>query len=305
MAAVVAIVGPTGSGKTEVSLALAELLDAEIVNCDSRQVYRGLDIGSAKPSLTQRRAVAHHVFDVVDPDQRFDCARYRDLALAAIEDIRTRGKAVVLVGGTGLYLKVLRFGLFPGPPRDDEVRARLESNERAEPGVLHRRLAEVDPVSADRIHPNDRIRIVRALEVMELTGGAISRWQAAHGFRNDELGVRVFGIDVARSELYRRLDGRCRAMVEQGLIQEVVGLRAAGFGRSSALQSIGYREIGEHLDGGIGIDEALRRMAQATRRFAKRQITWFRGDSGVHWLDAGANAAADELARRILMEMGK
>src|SRR5262249_10837217 len=179
---IIALVGPTGTGKTDLSLELARRLDAEIVNCDSRQVYRYLDIGTAKPSAAERSAVPHHLFDVVDPDQPFDCARYRAQARETIADIRARGKRVVLAGGSGLYLKALRFGLAPAPPRDAALRARLAAQEDAEPGSLHAQLAAVDPAAAARLHRHDRVRLIRALEVRELTGRPLSAWQAEHAF---------------------------------------------------------------------------------------------------------------------------
>ncbi len=291
-----AIVGPTGTGKTELSMAAAAMLDAEIVNCDSRQIYRGLDIGSAKPSLELREQVPHHLFDVADPDEVFDCARYRDMARSAIAAIHARGRAALLVGGTGLYLKALRFGLFPGPPRDDGLRSTLETRETESPGVLHRELAEVDPPAAERIHPNDRVRVVRALEVYRLTGRPLSSWQSEHAFRGDELEMRVVGLEMPRERLYRRIDARCRAMMEGGLIEEVTGLLAAGYGADTpSLSSIGYRETMAYLQGTFGFDEAVARMARATRRFAKRQSTWFRADSSVRWIDAESADARDLL----------
>ncbi len=284
---VLALVGPTGTGKTELSLELASRLDAEIVNCDSRQVYRGLDIGSAKPTAAERAAVPHHLFDVVDPDQPFDCARYRDLARAVIGDVQSRRKRVVLVGGTGLYLKVLRYGLMPAPPRDPVLRARLHGLEDAEPGALHARLHSRDPVAAARLHPHDRVRLIRALEVCELTGRALSAWQAEHGFRAAELAVRIIGLNMDRGPLYARLDARCQRMVDDGLIDEVRALWRHGYRPDlPPLQSIGYREIGAHLQGRCDLETAIADMQRATRRFAKRQLTWFRADPAVEWVDA-------------------
>jgi tRNA dimethylallyltransferase len=298
-ASILALVGPTGAGKTQLSLELAQRLDAEIVNCDSRQVFRFLDIGTAKPTAAERTAVPHHLFDVVDPDQPFDCARYRDLARAAIADIRARGKRVVLVGGSGLYLKVLRYGLAPAPPRDPALRERLTALEDGEPGALHRRLTTVDPSAAVRLHPHDRVRLIRALEVCELTGRPLSAWQAEHGFRATELDCRVIGLEMPRRALYARLDARCRAMLADGLLDEVRGLWTRGYGPQLwPLQSIGYREVGAHLRGECDLAGALAAMQRATRRFAKRQRTWFRADPQVEWLDA-ATLSLDEMAQRV------
>jgi tRNA dimethylallyltransferase len=292
----IALVGPTGAGKTELSLQLAQRLDAEIVNCDSRQVFRYLDIGTAKPTAAERAAVPHHLFDVVDPDQRFDCARYRALAAAAIADIRQRGRRVVLVGGSGLYLKVLRFGLAPAPPRDAALRARLTALEDAHAGALHARLARVDAAAAARLHPHDRVRLIRALEVCELSGRPLSTWHAAHAFRGAEFECRVIGLGVERRALYARLDARCRQMLERGLIDEVRALWQRGFGPDlPPLRSIGYRELGAHLRGQCDLDTALGAMQRATRQFAKRQLTWFRGDPSVEWVDA-ERAGVEEIA---------
>lgn len=278
------LTGPTGSGKTELGIPLARELEAEIVNADSRQVFRGLEVGSAKPTAVQQAEVRHHLIDVVDPDERFDAARFRELAVAAIRDIHARDRHVIVVGGTGLYIKVLRGGLFPGPPRDPERRARLAAEEDAEPGSLYRRLSACDPEAAHRLHPNDRMRLIRALEVYELTGRPISEWQAQHGFAGDELEFLTVALDVPRKLLYERIDRRCCEMIEAGLVDEVKRLHAAGFGPElPALQSPGYREIGEYIRGMYDLDEAIARMAQATRRLAKRQLTWLRGDPQTIW----------------------
>jgi tRNA dimethylallyltransferase len=278
------LTGPTGSGKTDFGIELARDFAAEIVNADSRQVFRGLEVGSAKPTAAQRAEVPHHLVDVVNPDERFDVARFRELAVAAIREIHSCGKRVLVVGGTGLYIKVLRGGLFPGPRRDAERRARLQSEEEAEPGSLYRRLAACDPEAAHRLHPNDRMRLIRALEVYELTGRPISELQAEHAFAEDEFEFRTIAVDLPRHELYQRIDRRCREMIAGGLIDEVKRLHAAGFGPElPALQSPGYREIGEYVRGDCNIEEAIARMAQATRRLAKRQLTWLRGDSQTIW----------------------
>lgn len=296
-ARVIAIVGPTGSGKSELAVAVAERLAAEIVNCDSRQIYRGLDIGSAKPPAELRARAPHHLYDVADPAETFDCARYAALARAAVAAIGARGRVALLVGGTGLYLKALRYGLFPGPPRDDSLRAELSAREELRPGTLFEELTAVDPRSAARLHANDHVRVIRALEVYRLTGVPISRWQAQHAFRGDELAMDVVGLAVARPRLFERLEARCRAMIDAGLIEEVRGLLAAGCPPGApALQSIGYREIGDYLRDGGELDAAVTRMIGATRRFAKRQGTWFRGDATVRWLDGETAGVADVVA---------
>ncbi|MBI4515116.1 MAG: tRNA (adenosine(37)-N6)-dimethylallyltransferase MiaA [Deltaproteobacteria bacterium] len=284
---VIALVGPTGVGKTACALALAEQLGAEIVNADSRQVYRYLDIGSAKPSAAERARVAHHVFDVVDPDEPFDCARYRELALAAIAAIQQHGRRALVVGGTGLYLKALRYGLFPGPPRDPALRLRLEAEEDAEAGSLHRRLAEIDRTTAARLHPHDRVRLVRALEVHTLTGRPLSAWQAEHGFRGEAVPMTVIGLTRARAQLHQRIATRCAAMVEAGLVDEVLSLWARGYHRQlPVLQTIGYREMGAVAAGELTMAAGLAAMTRATCQLAKRQLTWFRADPTVRWCDA-------------------
>jgi tRNA dimethylallyltransferase len=282
---ILALVGPTASGKTALAIELAELFEAEIVNADSRQVYRGLDIGSAKPTVEQQRRVRHHLLDVVEPDEPFDCARFERLAEEAIADIRRRGKRVLVVGGTGLYVRVLRGGLFRGPARHPELRAALETRERARPGTLHAELAAVDPASAARLHPNDRVRLIRALEVYHLTGVPISAWQASHGFREGKEPMVLIGVDPGRTALRERIAARCRQMVEAGLIEEIRSLYERGFSPTlPSLQSLGYREIGAFVRGETDYRTAIERMVQATGRFAKRQRTWFRREPVAHWL---------------------
>jgi tRNA dimethylallyltransferase len=280
----VALVGPTGAGKTELGVALAQQFNAEIINADSRQVYRRLDIGSAKATPQQRAAAAHHLVDVVEPDEPFDCARFRTLARAAIDDITRRGKRVLIVGGSGLYIKALLHGLFEGPSRDTTLRAALLQEEAHAPGALHRRLRSVDPVAATRLHPHDHMRVVRALEVYQLTGQPISAWQAQHHFGGNEFDTRILGLLLPRAELYERINARCHAMLDAGLVDEVQRLSADGFALDlPSLRSPGYREIGDHVRGLCDLRTAIAGMAQATRQLAKRQLTWFRANQQIAW----------------------
>jgi len=295
---IVVLVGPTGAGKTDLGIELAERWNAEIINADSRQIFRRMDIGSAKPTAEQRSRVAHHLIDLVEPDEPFDCARFRQLALAVIADITRRGKRVLVVGGSGLYVKTLLWGIFTGPARDAGVRAQLEGAEAAEPGALHRRLIIADPIAAARLHPHDRVRLIRALEVMELTGRPISAWQSEHAFGERAIDALVLGLALPRAELYARIDARCHAMVANGLVDEVKQLYADGFKADlRALRSPGYREIGDYLHGRCDVRDATARMAQATRRLAKRQLTWFRADAHVVWA-APTLAGLDEHVRQ-------
>lgn len=292
---IVAILGPTAVGKSAVALAVAAALDAEIVNADSRQVYRGLDIGSAKPTAAEQARVRHHLIDVVAPDEHFDCARFRELAGAAIADIAARGKRVLLVGGTGLYVKAVVRGLVPVPGRDPAVRARLTAAEAAAPGSLHARLTTVDPPLAARLHPHDVVRQVRALEVYELSGRPLSSWQSAHGFQGGDVEALLLGLTLPRAELYARIAVRCEAMIRDGLVEEVRRLFAAGYDAAlPALRSPGYREIGAYVRGECDLATARDHMAQATRRLAKRQMTWCRGMAGLRW----TSPEAEDVIRR-------
>ncbi len=293
---IIALVGPTGSGKTELGIKLADRFRAEIINADSRQVYRGLDIGSAKPTLEQRARVPHHLVDIVAPDERFDVAQFRDSAEQAIAEIQARRRNVLVVGGTGLYIKVLREGLFAGPSRNEHLRTELEREEQQSPGTLHRRLREIDPQAAARLHPNDRVRLVRAIEVYVLSGRTISDWQQEHAALPAPQQMRTIVLDLPRDELYRRIETRCHDMLDAGFVEEVRALFAAGYSHElSSLQSLGYREIGVFVRGGCTLEEAVKKMAQATRNFAKRQITWFRGDRNAVWLPPDPVAIGKEI----------
>jgi tRNA dimethylallyltransferase len=279
------ILGPTGAGKSDLAVEVAGACGAEIVNADSQQVYRGMDVGTWKPSEEARRKVPHHLIDVVDPDQEFNAAVFREKAAAAIRDIRARGKNPLVCGGTGLYIKALLHGLFVGPGRDEGLRQGLEREAREQGlGALYQRLKEADPQCAASIHPNDRHRIIRALEVLELTGKALSRWQSEHGFKESAYETLEIGLDREREELYALIDRRCEEMFALGLIDEVRKLAAGGYNLDlKALQSIGYRHAGLYLRGEKSREEALDLMKRDTRKLAKRQLTWFRADKEIRW----------------------
>jgi len=291
---VVAIVGPTASGKTDLAIEVSEAVGGEIVSADSRQIYRHLDIGTAKPNAAERARVRHHLIDVVDPDEAFDAARYRTLALGAARDIHARGRAVVICGGTGLYVRALLHGLFVGPAASPALRAELRALEEQEgTGTLHRRLAARDPVAAARLHPRDVFRIVRALEVVEMSGRPISAWQDDHRFGDAALDALLVACARPRDELAARIDARCRAMVAAGLCDEIAALAARGYGPHLApLRSVGYREMGAHLRGELDFTTAFEAFARATRQLAKRQRTWFRADPTTRWLHPERDRAA-------------
>jgi len=272
------LTGPTGSGKSALGVTLAERLGAEIVSMDSMTLYRGMDIGTAKPDAEQRRRVPHHLLDVYDPWESASVADWLERAAACCRDIESRGRRVLFVGGTPLYLKTLLGGLFDGPPANAEVRDRLaqEAEQLGRP-ALHERLARVDPETARRLHPNDLRRVVRALEVWELTGQPLSRWQgqwakAAPGPEN-----RCLWLDRPRDELYRRIDARVEQMVAAGLVEEVRDLRQLPQPISrEASQALGYKEMFDYLDGRASLAETIRQIQTRSRQFAKRQLTWFR-----------------------------
>ncbi len=281
------LLGPTAVGKTEIAIQLAQRLNAEIVSVDSRQIYRQMDIGTAKPTLEEQRAARHHLIDCVDISQPFSVADYQSLADAAIADIRNRGKRVLLVGGAGLYFRAIVDGLFEGPGANPALRKRLEA-EAAQNGVdtLHKRLQTCDPESADRIHPNNLVRVIRALEVYELTGTPMSELQQQWHPEKQRYPFIAFGLAMPRALLYCRIEQRVDVMLANGLIAEVESLLAAGYARDSvALQSFGYRELIAYLDGDCTYLEAISQLKQNTRRFAKRQLTWFRKDTRIEWLD--------------------
>jgi tRNA dimethylallyltransferase len=283
---VIVIAGPTASGKTALSVSLALRLGGEIINADSMQVYRGMDVGTAKPSEDERKGVAHHLLDVVDPDGEFSAARYRSMAIPLAADIRARGKVCLVVGGTGLYLRSFLNGLFDCPPSNEALRDSLRK-EAAIHGALrlHQSLEEMDPESARRIHPNDLFRIIRAIEIYRLTGAPASRLRSSHGFRDSQVEALELFLEVDRDELYRRIDRRCETMAAGGLVEETRALLEKGYGpHLKSMQALGYRHMIRHLSGECSLEEAIRTLQRDTRRYAKRQMTWFRGEPDARWV---------------------
>jgi tRNA dimethylallyltransferase len=281
----VLILGPTGSGKTALSLALAERCNGEIISCDSVAVYRGMDLGSAKPSAAEQNKAPHHLIDVTDPDQPFTAGEYSRQARHAMRQIAERGHLPLVTGGTGLYLRALTMGLFPGPARQENLRARLiRSEKRHQSGWLHRILQRLDPASAARIHANDTPKLIRALEVCLTAKQPLS---AAFASGRDPLtGFRLLriGLNPPRKELYDRLNRRAAQMFHSGIIGETNSLLTR-YGRVKALDALGYRQALAVLNSSMSSEEAIAAAQQGHRNYAKRQLTWFRREPEVHWIE--------------------
>ena len=298
----VAIAGPTAVGKTDLSLRLAREINAEIVNFDSVQVYRGLDIGSAKPTAEERSEVPHHLIDILDPDEPFDAAMYARKARGVIRGITSRGRTVLLVGGTGLYLRALLSGLAAGPGADPMVRAYLRRLlESMGAAALHGILMERDPDAARSIHPNDVFRVIRALEVCELTGRSMTQWRRMQKKMETHTAFCIkIGLARPRHELYQRINSRVDQMLKEGLIEEVENLLSRGYSpRLKSLQALGYRHMTDYLKGTCPLADAARLLKRDTRRYAKRQMTWFRADSGFRWFHPDELLQADSIWRRL------
>ena len=303
---IICIAGPTASGKTALAVALARELDGEVVSCDSMQVYRRMDIGTAKPTLEERQGIPHHLIDVAEPEEDFSVSRYCALATPIVEDILARGKTAIIAGGTGLYMDSLIRGNAFAPFPSTGVRERLEERADAE-GVdaLFAELRAVDPEAAERI--KDRKRLIRALEVYYETGETIT----AHNKRTQAIPPRFspifLGLDFAnRQTLYDRIDQRVTIMLEQGLVEEIQNLLASGIPENcTAMQAIGYKEFVAALEGKITIEEAANQVRQSSRRYAKRQLTWFRRNQAMHWLTREDGEGPQEIlarAREILRD---
>ncbi len=298
---VLAIVGPTGSGKTKLSLIVAEKLNGEIISADSRQVYRYMDIGTAKPSLEDRKRIKHYFIDELNPDEEFNAGVFGERGREIIEDIFSRGKIPIVVGGSGLYIKSLIDGFFEGPGADWELREILyqKANELGKE-VLYEELKKVDPISAEKIHPNNLKRVIRALEVYYITGKPISQLQQTIKPEIDFETIQI-GLKWDRKKLYKRIEQRVDEMIKAGLIDEVKKLRELGYDKNlNSLQTVGYKEVLDYLDGLISYDEMIRLIKRNSRRYAKRQLTWFRQDKRIIWLDVDENTDFNELAEKVV-----
>lgn len=281
---VVILLGPTGSGKTTLSIALAERFGGEIVSCDSVAVYRDMDLGTAKPTKEERMRVPHHLIDVAEPDQPFTAGEYSRRARAILGEIIARSKLPIVSGGTGLYLRALTEGLFAGPPRQEKLRKRLRlTAHRRGSAWLHRMLARLDPASAARIHANDTPKLIRAIEVCVASRKPLSDIMG----RDPLVGFRLLkiGLNPPRLSLYNRLDHRCAEMFAAGLVSETRSLLGR-YGAIKALDSLGYRQALHVLSDAWSMEEALKAAQQGHRNYAKRQLTWFRRETGVQWIDA-------------------
>ena len=295
------LAGPTASGKTGVGLELAERIDGEIISLDSMAVYRGMDVGTAKPTPDEQRRVRHHLVDVVPPDQEYSLSHFMAAAHEAVRDITNRNRPAIFVGGTPLYLKSLLRGVVPGPPADWDFRQRIE-DELEEVGIeaLHERLQQVDPLAAAKLHPNDKRRIIRALEVYKATGKPISHEQV-HFDDTPAGGSHVFVLSWPREELHARIETRVEAMFSNGLVEEVRRLLAKHeqFSRT-AIQAVGYREVVDFLRNERSLDETVELVKARTRQFARRQLTWFRSLQECCWVDMQGEQRQSEVAQSIV-----
>jgi tRNA dimethylallyltransferase len=300
-----AILGPTASGKSRLGIGLALRMNGEILSIDSRQAYRGIDIGTAKPSAEERRLVPHHLIDIFDLQERSDAQRFATLARAAIRDAASRGRLPILVGGSGLYFRAIERGFFDIRLEAADRIAFAESLRDVASRSLHERLEKLDPESARRIHHNDRYRLVRALEVRELTGTSLSehvRRQRLDPSREEIAFVKI-GLEIERGELHRSIAERAKSMFEHGWATEVERLLAGGADPEwPGMKTLGYPQVVAHVRGEVRLDETVERVSELTRQYAKRQVTWFRKEPGMRWLTAGENglveAAAELVGRR-------
>jgi len=302
MTKIITICGPTGIGKTGFAIALARELNGEIIGADSMQIYKYMDVGTAKPDERERQLAIHHLVDFLDPADNFDAKRFTALADQAISDIAKRGRVPVVAGGTGLYIRALIHGLFRGKPACPTTLDKLNQTLEEKGGrALHEQLAKCDPKAAEKIHPNDGFRIVRALEVFLTTGVPVSQCRQTHDFKSDRYQSLTFGLHMDRKPLYDRINQRVDIMMAQGLLDEVKSLVNQGYSLElKSMQSIGYRHLGMYIKGEVSLEEAVRLLKRDTRRYAKRQFTWFNKEANLIWIDAKEIEKAIETAKDFL-----
>jgi len=299
---IIIICGPTALGKTSMAIKVAEIFNGEIIGADSMQIYRYMDIGTAKPTADEQSHVAHHMIDLIDPDEHFDARQFAEMAYEKIIRLYTRGITPFVVGGTGLYIKALVHGLFKSGPSDIQVRERLQEQARIY-GVdfLHQKLRRYDPDTSERIHANDSYRIIRALEVNELTGKSITELQQDHGFKENRFNALKIGLHIKRELLYDRIDRRADAMIDSGFFDEVNRLLGMGYSDDlKSMQSIGYRHLIDFIKGRCSWDETLRTLKRDTRRYAKRQLTWFKTEPEIVWKEPGQLREICQLIKKFL-----
>lgn len=294
---ILAVAGPTASGKTALAIELAKRFSGEVVSCDSMQIYKGMDVGTAKPDKEEMSGIPHHMIDIATPEERFSVAEYCRLARAAIDEIHSRGKLPILAGGTGLYMdSVLNNTDFKDFQGDAAFCSEMQSlAERQGNHAVHRLLFEKDPTAAQSIHPNNLKRVIRALEVCHVTGKTFTQVNA-ESIRKPVYDAYVLGIETDRQLLYDRIDRRVDIMLERGLLDEVKQLKAAGIGRdTTAMQAIGYKELLDFLDGAVSLQAAVDKIKQESRRYAKRQLTWFRRNPDINWVGIGTDKQLEEI----------
>jgi tRNA dimethylallyltransferase len=301
----VVIVGPTAVGKSRIALEVAKAFGTDILTADSRQVYRGMDIGTDKPTVDQRQEVTHRLIDLVEPDQPFNTGLYRRYAVHAIEDQYRNRRLPLVVGGTGLYVRTLLKGLCEAPPADPVLRASLRRDaEKHGSDHLYAQLVACDPITAARLHPRDESKVLRALEVHRLSGRSISEFQLQHGFADRPFTSFMIGLNRTREVLYRRIEERIDYQLANGLVDETKRLLAHGYSRDlPAMKGLGYRQVSCSLAGEYNTEEMVRRFKRETRRFAKRQMTWFRKEPGIHWMMIGESEPVTVTADRILKQV--
>ncbi|MFA4889261.1 MAG: tRNA (adenosine(37)-N6)-dimethylallyltransferase MiaA [Candidatus Omnitrophota bacterium] len=297
---VIFLVGATASGKTALAINLARKLQAEIICSDSMQVYRGMDKITSAPPLSLRKKISHHLFGIISPEKEYNVSCFYRDALKKIKALSARGKRALFVGGTGLYLSILLDGIFQAKAENKALRRRLfRQAQKSGSSFLHKKLSKVDPQAAKKIHPHDAKRIIRALEVFALTGKAISEWQKIRHGLIDLYSLRVFCLNVPREELYARINARVEKMFQHGVVREVKILLKSKLGKTAAY-AIGIREIKDYLDGKCDLAFAKDLIKRNTRRYAKRQLTWFRRDLRIQWIDVGAKKSPEAIARKII-----
>ena len=299
---VVVIVGPTAVGKSRIAVEVAKAFETEVLTADSRQVYRGMDVGTDKPAPEERQGIPHRLIDLVGPDESFNAGLYRRQAIDEIERLYRDHRLPLVAGGTGLYVRTLLKGLCDAPPTDPIVRAALKQ-EAEDQGHdrLYARLVEVDPVAASRLHPRDESKVLRALEVYQLSGRRMSEFQQEHGFAERPFSTLMIGLNRDRDALYRRIEERIDWQLAHGLIEETKQLLDQGYQRdSAAMKGLGYRQVAEHLAGAYDSAEMVRRFKRDTRRFSKRQMTWFRKEPGIQWLTIEESESVQHTTARVI-----